>query len=48
MRGMAFVCRRGSWVLRRADENILRDERRDFSSIVSDRRCVVSVNVVGC
>lgn len=29
-------------------ENILSEERRDVSSIVSDRRWVVSVNVVGC
>lgn len=35
-------------MLRRAVEKILREERRDASSIVSDRGCVVSVNVVGC
>lgn len=45
---MIFSCKRSSSVARRAVEKMLRDERRDVSSIVFSRGCVESVKDVGC
>lgn len=48
LRGMAFSCRRESSVARRAVEKMLKEAKRDKSSIVFWRGCVESMKDVGC